>query len=154
MRMSSFLLILPLFCLGQSSEPKRCADQWATLFAIDRQLVYAIIEAESAWNPRAFSVAGAAGLMQLMPATAASVGVRNRFEPCENIRGGVAYLASLRSILGEDLRLVLAGYNAGPGAVRARGLQYSSAPVIAYVRRVLAIYSRIQREAPLGGGSN
>lgn len=154
MRLSSIFMLLPLCCLGQPSEPKRCADQWATSFAIDRQLVYAIIEAESAWNPHAVSVAGAAGLMQLMPATAASVGVRNRFEPCENIRGGVAYLASLRSILGEDLRLVLAGYNAGPGAVRANGLRYASEPVIAYVRRVLAIYRRIQREAPLRGGSN
>jgi soluble lytic murein transglycosylase-like protein len=154
MRLIFIFMLLPLCCLGQPSEPKRCADQWATSFAIDRQLVYAIIEAESAWNPHAVSVAGAAGLMQLMPATAASVGVWNRFEPCENIRGGVAYLASLRSILGEDLRLVLAGYNAGPRAVRAKGLRYSSEPVIAYVRRVLVIYRRIQREAPLGGGSN
>jgi soluble lytic murein transglycosylase-like protein len=154
MRLSSFFLLLPLGCLGQPYEPKRCADQWAASFAIDRQLVYAIIEAESAWNPRAVSVAGAAGLMQLMPATAASIGVRNRFEPCENIRGGVTYLASLRSILGEDLRLVLAGYNAGPGAVQAKGLRYSSEPVTAYVRRVLAIYRRIQREAPRRGGSN
>ena len=154
MRLNSIFMLLPLCCLGQPSEPKRCVDQWAILFAIDRQLVYAIIEAESAWNPHAVSVTGAAGLMQLMPATAASVGVRNRFEPCENIRGGVAYLASLRSILGEDLRLVLAGYNAGPGAVQAKGLRYSSEPVTAYVRRVLAIYRRIQREAPFRGGSN
>jgi soluble lytic murein transglycosylase-like protein len=154
MRLSSIFMLLPLCCLGQPSEPKRCADHWATAFAIDRQLVYAIIEAESAWNPHAISVAGAAGLMQLMPATAASVGVRNRFEPCENIRGGVAYLASLRSILREDIRLVLAGYNAGPGAVLAKGLRYSSEPVTAYVRRVLAIYRRIQREAPFRGGSN
>lgn len=154
MRLSSVFMLFPLWCVGQPSEPKRCADQWAASFAIDRQLVYAIIEAESAWNPHAVSVAGAAGLMQLMPATAASVGVRNRFEPCENIRGGVAYLTSLRSILGEDLRLVLASYNAGPRAVQAKGLRYSSEPVIAYVRRVLAIYRRIQREAPLGGGSN
>lgn len=154
MRLSSVFMFLPLCCFGQPNEPKRCADQWATAFTIDRQLVYAIIEAESAWNPHAVSVAGAAGLMQLMPATAAAVGVRNRFEPCENIRGGIAYLASLRSILGEDLRLVLAGYNAGPAAVRAKGLRYSSEPVIAYVRRVLAIYGRIQREAPFRGGSN
>jgi soluble lytic murein transglycosylase-like protein len=154
MRQIFIVILLPLCCLGQPSAPKRCADQWATSFAIDRKLVYAIIEAESAWNPHAISVAGAAGLMQLMPATAASVGVWNRFEPCENIRGGVAYLASLRAILGEDLRLVLAGYNAGPGAVQAKGLRYTSEPVIAYVRRVLAIYKRIQREAPLGGGSN
>ena len=154
MRLSSIFMLLPLYCLGQPSELKRCADQWATSFAVDRRLVYAIIEAESAWNPHAISVAGAAGVMQLMPATAASVGVRNRFEPCDNIRGGVAYLASLRSILGEDLRLVLAGYNAGPGAVQAKGLRYSFEPVTAYVRRVLAIYRRIQREAPFRGGSN
>ena len=74
--------------------------------------------------------------------------------PDVNVALGCRYLSDLRRRFGANPALAVPAYNAGPGAVRARGLQYSSEPVIAYVRRVLAIYSRIQREAPLGGGSN
>lgn len=86
-----------------------------------------------------------------MPATAASVGVRNRFEPCENIRGGVAYLASLRSILGEDLRLVLAGAQCRPRA-QVKALEVPARDR-ARVVRTWPIRP-IQREAPFRGGSN
>ena len=88
------------------------ADCWAEHFGVPRELVRAVIEAESNWNPRAVSPAGAIGLMQLMPDTAAAFRVRNRFDPAENIRGGVAYLAFLMEECGGDLRLVVGAYNA------------------------------------------
>ena len=135
-------LFLSLHCYGQSSEAKHWADHWADQYGVERELVYAVIEAESAWNPHAISSAGAVGLMQLMPETAAAFGVRNRFDPRENLRGGVAYLSSLREHCGQDRRLILASYNAGPKYVLAKGLRYSSPEVNAYVRRVAHLYRR------------
>ncbi|MCP5109621.1 MAG: lytic transglycosylase domain-containing protein, partial [bacterium] len=83
-------------CFSQSTEARAWADYWAQEFGIERELVYAVIEVESAWNPRAVSSKGAVGLMQLMPETAAEFGVRDRFDPADNVRGGVAYLAWLK----------------------------------------------------------
>ena len=114
--------------------------------------MYAVIEAESAWNPHAISTAGAVGLMQLMPETAATFGVRNRFDTRENIRGGVAYLVWLRKHCGEDRRLILASYNAGPKRVLAQRLRYSSAEVNEYVRRVAHLYRRNRWETILREG--
>jgi soluble lytic murein transglycosylase-like protein len=76
-------------------------------------LVRAIIAVESGGNVSAVSPAGAIGLMQLMPRTAAALGV-NPWQPLENLRGGIAYLASLLRAYGEDVRLALIAYNAGP----------------------------------------
>jgi len=84
---------------------------------LDPALVHAVIRAESSYRPRARSPAGACGLMQLMPATAARFGVTDLWEPAENIRGGVTYLRFLMDRFDGDLRLVLAAYNAGEGAV-------------------------------------
>ncbi len=81
--------------LRADAEVREWADHWADVYGLQRELVYAVIEVESGWNPSAISHAGAAGLMQLMPGTAASFGVTNRFDIAENIRGGVAYLAWL-----------------------------------------------------------
>lgn len=125
------------------------ADHWADAYGIERELVHAVIEVESGGNPRAVSHAGAAGVMQLMPATAATFGVRNRFDPEENIRGGVAYLAWLRDRCGGDRRLILASYNAGHAAVLRRGLAYTSKDVQAYVERVAHLYRRNRWETIL-----
>lgn len=84
-------------------------------------LVRAVIQAESAFDPRARSHKGAMGLMQLMPATAAEYNVLDAFNPAENIRAGVAYLRSLLSRFSNNVELALAAYNAGPGAVKKYG---------------------------------
>jgi soluble lytic murein transglycosylase-like protein len=79
-----------------------------------------------------------------MPGTAYDFGVRNRFVIAENIRGGVEYLAWLMQMFHGDLRLVVAGYHAGAGPIRARQLAYSSREVYEYVCRVAAIYRGIR----------
>ena len=152
MRKTCAVLFLSLACYGQSSEAKHWADHWADEYGVEKELVYAVIEAESAWNPRAISSAGAAGLMQLMPETAATFGVRNRFDARENIRGGVAYLVWLRKHCGDDRRLILASYNAGPKRVLAQRLRYSVAEVNEYVRRVAHLYRRNRWETILREG--
>lgn len=92
-------------------------------YDLDPDLVIALIEAESAFNPRARSHKGAIGLMQLMPATADRFGVEDINNPLQNLRGGMAYLQWLNEHFESELRLVLAAYNAGENAVkRYRGI--------------------------------
>jgi soluble lytic murein transglycosylase-like protein len=118
------------------------ADYYAAVYRVPPELVHAIIEVESAWQPRAVSNKGAAGLMQLMPATAANFGVTNRFEIEQNIRGGVAYLARLLKLFNGDLRLVTAAYVAGEERILSVGLRYSNAEVFAYVSKVARLYQQ------------
>jgi soluble lytic murein transglycosylase-like protein len=103
-------------------------------------LVNAVIMAESAGNPSAISPAGAQGLMQLMPDTAASCGVTNPFVAEDNVQCGTRYLASLLSRYNNNIELAVAAYNAGPGAVERYHGVPPYAETRAYVSRVLAAY--------------
>jgi soluble lytic murein transglycosylase-like protein len=104
-------------------------------------LVLALISIESAGRVGAQSDAGAQGLMQLMPDTAARFGVTDRLNPSDNIKGGVAYLAWLMNHFDNDPILVLAGYNAGEGAVRDNQGVPPYAETRAYVPKVLAAWT-------------
>jgi soluble lytic murein transglycosylase-like protein len=129
-------------CAGQPERTTAMhwADYYAGVYRVPPEFVHAIIEIESAWQPHAVSSKGAAGLMQLMPATAETFGVTNRFDVAENIRGGVAYLARLLKTFDGDMRLVSAAYVAGENRILSAGLQYSNAEVFEYVSKVARLY--------------
>jgi Transglycosylase SLT domain len=114
----------------------RCTREYAALYRLPVELVEAIIDEESGWNAYAVSSKGAAGIMQLMAATAIRFGVQNRFRIDENIHGGVAYLAWLNQKFSGDLRLITAAYYVGEYPIPLRGLHYFSPDVQAYVKRV------------------
>ena len=123
----------------------QCAALYASAFEVPVELVDAVIQVESGWNPYAVSIKGAAGLMQLMPATAIRFGVHDRFDIEENIRGGVAYLAWLIRLFKGDLRLAVAAYQVGESQILSRGLAYSSQEVFDYVSRVAQVYRAMRR---------
>ncbi|MBW2525029.1 MAG: lytic transglycosylase domain-containing protein [Deltaproteobacteria bacterium] len=121
-------------------------DQWireaATLYQIPEALVRAVIKVESDYDPRAVSIAGAQGLMQLMPETALRMRVRDSFDPRTNIFGGTRYLRILANTFNGDLQLTVAGYNAGEGAVIRHGGIPPYEETQEYVLRVLRYYHR------------
>jgi len=117
---------------------ERVINAYARVYGLSPELLHAVIRTESAYNHEAVSRAGAEGLMQLMPGTAARYGVKDSFNPVENVRGGAAYLRDLLDLFGQDLRLALAGYNAGENAVIRNGNQIPPyAETQNYVRQVL-----------------
>jgi soluble lytic murein transglycosylase-like protein len=126
--------------LKQQYDP--IVQTYARRIGVDAELIHSIIRAESNYDSRAVSPKGAVGLMQLMPATAAQYGVQDRFDPDENIKGGVKYLKDLIKLFNGRTAEVLAAYNAGQEALK----KFNGIPPYAetkeYIRRVMASYSR------------
>lgn len=122
----------------------------AERYGIPEKVISAVIRVESGFNPRAVSRKGAQGLMQLMPSTAALLGVRNVFDPAENIDGGVRHLSGLLYRFSNDLPLALAAYNAGEQAV----LSYRGVPpypeTLDYIDRILRLLQDGRKHALTG----
>lgn len=111
--------------------------QAARQYGVPPQLAMSVLNAESSGNPQAVSPAGAQGLMQLMPGTSAAMGVKNPFDPAQNINGGVQYLGQLLHQFGNP-QAALAAYNWGPGNVSKRGAAAAPPETQAYVSKVMA----------------
>lgn len=127
--------------------------QAGLMYGVEPALIKAVVLAESGMNPKAVSHAGAQGLMQLMPPTAADLGVTDAFDPAQCIDGGSRYLAQMLKIFSGDRRLALAGYNAGPNRVR-RTMSVPNIPETqTYVERVEALRRYFLRTRPITGES-
>lgn len=120
----------------------------AARYAVDADLVTSVIAAESNFDPKAVSRKNARGLMQLLPDTAKRFGVRNVFDPKENIEAGTHYLSQLLQRYDNDLALALAAYNAGPDRVRQYGRVPPYRETVVYVKRIQREYSRRKAAQP------
>jgi soluble lytic murein transglycosylase-like protein len=120
----------------------------ALRYKLPVNLVRAVMHAESAFDPNAISSVGASGLMQLMPATAQEMYVRDIFDAQDNIEGGCRYLRVLANEFDGDMVKIIAGYNAGPEAVKKYGGKVPPYPETqAYVRKVLQLYFQYKTQS-------
>jgi len=125
-------------------------QQSAQRYGLPSDLIHAVIQAESSYNPGSVSSVGAQGLMQLMPGTAAGLGVTNSFDPAQNIDGGSRYLRQMLDRFGGDLRLALAAYNCGPARVESLGIA-TSGDAAAYTRLSDGVRSYVSRVLSYAG---
>ena len=128
---------------GKTSYPELedVINDCAEKYNIDNELIRAMIQVESGWNTDAVSNKGAQGLMQLMPRTAAMLGVDDPFDPVQNIEGGVRYISDLTDKYRGDIEKALAAYNAGPARVDSGNIPDVSKR---YVRNIMAIYRKLR----------
>ncbi|HET9179078.1 MAG TPA: lytic transglycosylase domain-containing protein [Terriglobia bacterium] len=127
--------------LARPAEIDSIIDRVSSHYQVDPRLVHAMIRVESNYDPSAVSSKGAMGLMQLIPATAQRFGVRNPFDPSQNILGGVSYLKYLLHLFGGNLPLSLAAYNAGEERVIRSGGVPAIPETEHYVRAITRLYS-------------
>ena len=133
---------------AQSTDIDEIVETFSNKYGIDGDFIKDIIKQESGFNPKATSKKGAMGLMQLMPETAKSLGVINAYNPWENVEGGVKYLKDLMDRFGNDEKLALAAYNAGPNAVKKYGGIPPYKETQNYVNAIMANYDKV-KEAKL-----
>ena len=138
------LLLLTLARYTQAEVPasaaERCVQHYANYYHVPPELIAALIDVESQWNPRALSNKGAMGLMQLMPETARRFGAFRPFDIDQNVAAGTRYVTTLMWEFHGDLRLVAAAYYAGDRWVGQKQLNYRNPDVIAYVQAVRRQY--------------
>ena len=136
------IVVLPRVSQGATPTPlaKRCVERYAAQYRVSPELIAALIDVESRWNPRAVSNKGALGIMQLMPATAKRFGAFQPFDVEQNIAAGTRYVTTLMWEFHGDLRLVAAAYYAGDRWVGERQLNYRNPDVVAYVEAVRQRY--------------
>src|SRR5216683_5740365 len=139
---SLLLLAMPQLALAvrDVSSAERCVEHYATHYQIPPELIAALIDVESRWNPNALSNKGAMGLMQLMPATARRFGAFQPFDEEQNIAAGTRYVTTLMWEFRGDLRLVAAAYYAGDYWIGKKQLNYRNPDVVAYVQAVRRCY--------------
>jgi soluble lytic murein transglycosylase-like protein len=139
-RFLSVLLLFSSLSYGQSSDNRNQAEYYLAAYAnhygVPLDFARAVVQQESGWQACAISRKGAAGIMQLMPETAARLGVRDRCNVQQNISGGIRYLAWLMNKFHGELRLVAAAYYAGERVIAARGLAYANRDVVLYVASI------------------
>jgi soluble lytic murein transglycosylase-like protein len=139
----------PLPAAQQASQPlyRDLVEAAAKRYNVDADLISSVIAVESSFDPKAVSRKNARGLMQLLPETAARLGVQDIFDPRENIDAGTRYLRELLQQYNNDVALALAAYNAGPDRVQQYGRVPPFAETISYVRRVKRGYEKSKSEA-------
>lgn len=122
---------------GQLSPMADMASTAAQKYGLDPNVFKQLVQVESGWNPAAVSDRGAVGLTQLMPGTAAGLGVADPYDPAQSLEGGAKYLRQMLDKFGGDYTKALAAYNAGPGAVEKANGVPPYQETIAYVRKIL-----------------
>lgn len=133
---------------AQSTNVEEIIDVFSEKYGVDGDFIKAIIKQESGFNPNATSKKGAMGLMQLMPATAKSLGVVDAYNPNENIECGIKYFKGLLDRFNGDEKLALAAYNAGPNAVKKYGGIPPYKETQNYVNSIMNTYNKV-KEAKL-----
>lgn len=125
------------------AEVDQIIQQVSAKYHVEASLIRSIVQHESGFNPLSKSAAGAMGLMQLMPATARGLGVKNPYNAQENIEGGVKYFKQLLDQYGGDEKMALAAYNAGPGNVAKYGRIPPFSETQNYVKKVMNTYTQM-----------